>query len=217
MKSIWDAVSRFFGPSHNEEFAKLLLGLADTAVAGGKHFRQTAGQDLAGVIDYERKGDTIVASIQELLDNSFILRFDIPDCMRLTDDLDNVIDGLRKAAIHIDIYKHILTELPPDALRLVAVGEEMMVLVRDLVRMMGEPRLELARVRELANAVDAKESEADAIVAAAERKLVSEYSVPTRNRLEFIAWEKLYQLLEGVTDDANHCARQILSLARKEA
>ncbi len=217
MKSIWDAVSRFFGPSNNERFAAQLADLANTAVACGEHFRKTTGHDLPGIVAFERKGDDIVSEIHELLDNSFILRFDIPDAMRLTDDLDNVIDGMRQVAIHIDIYKRIIADLPSDAVRLVEVGQEMMVLVRDLVRMLAEPRLSLPKVREVAKAVDAKESEADGLVAAAERSLVASYSAPNKNRLEFIAWAKLYQLLEEITDDANHCARQILSLARKEA
>jgi hypothetical protein len=46
---------------------------------------------------------------------------------------------------------------------------------------------------------------------------VSQYIEATANHLEFIAWEKLYQLLEEMTDEANHCAELILSLARKEA
>jgi hypothetical protein len=54
-------------------------------------------------------------------------------------------------------------------------------------------------------------------VAAAERKLVAEYMPAGANRLEFIAWDKLYQLLEQMTDEANHCAKLVLSLARKEA
>jgi uncharacterized protein Yka (UPF0111/DUF47 family) len=72
-------------------------------------------------------------------------------------------------------------------------------------------------VRERARPIDEAESEADKVVAAAERKLVSEYIAPNANRLEFIAWEKLYALLEQMTDEANHCAKLILSLARKEA
>ena len=46
---------------------------------------------------------------------------------------------------------------------------------------------------------------------------MAEYSPAGANRLEFLAWEKLYNLLEQVTDDANHCAKLILSLARKES
>jgi uncharacterized protein len=217
MATIWNAFGRFFGPSQNDRFAELLLRLAEEAVACAAHFRTTGGQDLAGIIDYEHRGDAIVDEIHELLDNAFILRFDISDCMQLTDDLDNVIDGMRKVAIHIDIYKPVVGTLPPDALELFGIGERMMDGVRALVAMLSEPRLSLARVREMARTIDEAEAEADRLVASAERRLVAEYRPQNANRLEFIAWDKLYQLLEQMTDEANHCGKLILSLARKEA
>jgi uncharacterized protein len=217
MSTIWEAVGRFFGQSQNERFAQLLLQLAQTAVACAAHFRETGGEDLPGIIDYEHRGDAIVDDIHELLDNVFILRFDIADCMRLTDDLDNVIDGMRKVAIHIDIYKPVVLPLRPDALELFAIGERMMAGVQELVAMLSEPKLSLTRVRDRARTIDEAEAEADKLVAVAERKLVAQYSPPGANRLEFIAWDKLYQLLEQMTDEANHCGKLILSLARKEA
>jgi hypothetical protein len=217
MSSIWETLGRFFGPGQNTKFAELLLELADTAVACAAHFRRTGGEDLPGIINFEHDGDAIVARIHELLDNAFILRFDIADCMRLTDDLDNVIDGMRKVAMHIDIYKPIVAPLRSDAMELFAVGERMMGGVRELVTMLSEPKLVITEVREKAQIIDEAESLADRLVAAAERRLVSQYIEPTANHLEFIAREKLYQLLEEMTDEANHCAELILSLARKEA
>jgi uncharacterized protein Yka (UPF0111/DUF47 family) len=107
--------------------------------------------------------------------------------------------------------------LRSDALELFAIGERMMLGVRELVAMLSEPKLSLSRVRDRARPVDEAEAEADRLVAAAERRLVAEYAAPGANRLEFIGWEKLYQLLEQMTDEANHCAKLILSLARKEA
>src|SRR5262245_3517964 len=116
-----------------------------------------------------------------------------------------------------DIYRSLVVPLRPDALALFAIGERMMLGVRELVAMLSEPKLSLARVRDRARPVDEAEAEADRLVAAAERRLVAEYAAPGANRLEFIGWEKLYQLLEQMTDEANHCAKLILSLARKEA
>ena len=216
-KTIWDAIGRFFGPSHNDEFAALMSELAQTSVECAKHFRDTRGQDLAGIIEYERKGDAISDKIHEILDNAFIMRFDISDAMRLVDELDNVLDGMRKIAVHIDIYKPIVGELQPDALELLDVSERMQKQLKQIIGMLAEPKLTLSRVRDLASAIDDDESVADKIAAAAERRLVEEYRAPSANRLEFIAWEKLYRLLEEMTDHANHCAKLILSLARKEA
>ena len=145
------------------------------------------------------------------------MRFDIPDSMKLTDDLDNVIDGMRKVAIHMDVYKLHLAELRPEAVELMKLGDEMVNQLHDLVGMMGEPRLSLARVRETARLIDDGESRADRLVSDVERKLVAEFSQPTTKTIGFIAWHQLFHLLEQMTDDANHCAKLILSLARKEA
>ena len=217
MRNVWDAFGRFFGPSHNDQYAALLKELADTGVACAAHFKATGGQDLPGIITFERKADKFVDAIHELLDNSFILRFDIPDAMRLTDEIDNVIDRMRHAASHIDTYKAILGTLRPEAKELIAEGERTMMALRDLVALIGEPKMPLARVRELQKAINESESAADLIINRAERQLVAEYVSPATSHLEFIAWDKLYQLLEEMTDDAKRCGKLILSLARKEA
>jgi uncharacterized protein len=209
--------SGLFGPSHNDRYAELMTALADKAVECVKHFNATDGKDLAGVIAFERQGDKLVDQVHEVLDNSFIMRFDISDAMRLADELDNVLDGLRKTAMHQDIYKALLTTDQTDARELGAIAERMIILLRDLVAMLGEPRLRVQRVREVVTVIDDLESDADRITALAERRLVGEYSVPSANRLQFLAWKELYAHLEEATDHANHCAKLVLSLARKEA
>ena len=217
MGTVWDSFSRFFGSSHNDRYAALLLQLADTGVRCAAHFRLTDGQDLPGIVVLEREADKYVDEIHELLDNSFIMRFDIPDAMRLTDEIDNVIDRMRHAASHIDTYKPILSTLRPEAKELIAAGERTMKALRELIALIGEPKMEMTRVRELQKAINAAEGEADLIINKAERALVAEFSAADANRLEFIAWNKLYQLLEEMTDDAKRCGKLVLSLARKEA
>ena len=217
MRNVWDTFSRLFGPSHNDQFAALLNQLAETGVACAAHFKACDGQDLAGIVQFERAADKFVDQIHELLDNSFIMRFDIADAMRLTDEIDNVIDRMRHAASHIDTYKPLLGTLRPEAKELIAEGERTMKALRDLIALIGEPKMPMARVRELQKAINESEGAADLIINRAERALVVEFSSPTANHLEYIAWDKLYQLLEEMTDDAKRCGKLILSLARKEA
>lgn len=217
MRNVWDAFNRFFGSAHNDKYAELLIQLAQTGVACSEHFRATDGQDLPGIVAFERKADKFVDEIHELLDNSFIMRFDIPDAMRLTDEIDNVIDRMRHAASHIDTYKIILGTLRPEAKELIIAGERTMKALRDLIALIAEPKMPMTRVRELQKAINEAESEADLIINRAERQLVAEYSSPDASHMEYIAWDKLYQLLEEMTDDAKRCGKLILSLARKEA
>jgi len=210
-------LATLFGPSNNDRLAALLRQLSETVVHCSQHFLETQGRDLKGILDFEHKADALVDDIHELLDNSFIMRFDIPDSMKLTDDLDNVIDGMRKVAIHLDVYRLHLKELRPEALELMGIGDRMAKQLHALVAMLGEPRLKVAKVRELSRSVDEAEATADRLVSRVERRLVEEYSQANANAIGFIAWHQLFHLLEEMTDDANHVARHILSLARKEA
>ena len=210
-------LARLFGSTHNDRFASLLSQLAGIGVACAAHFRTTNGQDVPGIVAFERQADKIVDEIHELLDNSFIMRFDIADAMRLTDEVDDVIDGMRQATSHIDIYKPFLNTLRPEAQELMAAGERAVQALRDLIAMLAEPRLSLQRARDLARAINEAESDADKIIARAERSLVQEFSATTANKLEFIALDKLYQMLEEMTDDAKRCGKLVVSLARKEA
>jgi uncharacterized protein len=216
-KTVQGMLAAMFGPSGNDRYAQLLKSLSDMSIDCARHFRATEGQDKDGVIDLEHKADRIVDEIHELLDNAFILRFEIPDAMRLTDELDDVIDGMRKIVLHVDAYKIYLSKMRPEALALMDLGERMLVEVAKLIAMLGEPRLQLTQVRAVANRIDEMESEADRMVSDHERQLVEEYAAPGTNVLGFIAWHQLFHLLEQITDDCNHCGSLIVSLARKEA
>jgi uncharacterized protein Yka (UPF0111/DUF47 family) len=216
-KSARFAVGSLFGPSRSDRLVELFKDLSRTALDCAALFRATKGRDAKGIIEIEHKADRIVEQIHELLDNSFIMRFDIPDSMKLTDELDDVVDGMRKVALHLEAYAPFVSELSPDAMEVFALGEEMLRDIDSLIDMMAGPRLSLAKVREVTNRIDAAESKADQLVAAKERLLVAEYAAPGANAIGFIATHQLFHYLEQMTDDANHCANMVLSLARKEA
>jgi uncharacterized protein len=203
LKFVQSAWANLFGVSGNDRYAASLRQISKIGLECSAHFRATQGKDVAGTIAFEHKADRVVDEVHELLDNSFIMRFDIPDAMRLTDELDDVIDGMRKVALHIDAYQKFLGQMRPEAIELMSLGGDMLLL--------------LAKVRDVANKIDEMESHADKIVAVHERKLVEEFSAPGAVGLGFVAWHQLFHLLEQITDDANHCAGLILSLARKEA
>ena len=210
-------IARLFGTDYNDAFVAKLLLLADVGVECAAHFRKTDGQDLPGIVTFEKRADKLVDAIHELVDNSFIMRFEPPDALRLTDELDDVIDGMRGAATHIDIYKIYLADLRAEARELINAGERAIGALRDLIASLGTGPLSLDRARDLARSINDAESDADRIIASAERSLVIEFSSGDKNTLEFLALEKLYSMLEEMTDDAKRCGKLIISLARKEA
>ena len=212
-----NAVSQLFTRKRTPNFEDLLVQLADIGVECAAYFRQCSGQDLPGIIAFEKRADQIVDKVHELVDDTFIMRFDVADATRLTDALDDVIDGMRGAAAHIDIYKIYLAELRPDAIELIIAGERAILALRALVRTLQEGKLSTLRSRNLAAAINEAEAQADKIIAQAERALVSEFSKPDRNAIEFIALERLYAMLEEMTDDAKKCGKLIVSLSRKES
>jgi uncharacterized protein len=212
-----NVVGRLFGGTQNDKFVDHVIRLADVGVECAAHFRETSGQDLSGIISYERRADKIVDAIHELVDNTFIMRFDVQDALRLTDEIDDVIDGMRGAAAHIDIYKIYLAPLRQEARELIVTGERSIQALRDLLGTLSASSLSLTRSRDLAQAINDAEAQADKIIARAERNLVAEFSLAGSNTLEFIAIEKLYAMLEEMTDDAKRCGKLIVSLARKES
>ncbi len=173
-KSTRFAVGSLFGPSRSDRLVELLKELSNTALECAAHFRACKGKDAAGIIAIEHRADRIVEQIHELLDNSFIMRFDIPDSMKLTDNLDDVVDGMRKVALHLEAYAPFVSELSPDAMEVFGLGEAMLKGHRHSGRYAERPRLSLAKVREVTNRIDAAESKADKLVAEKERKLVAE-------------------------------------------
>jgi uncharacterized protein Yka (UPF0111/DUF47 family) len=124
-KAAWFPVGSLFGPSRGDRLVELLKSLSQTALECAALFRTTKGRDAAGIIAIEHKADRIVEEIHELLDNSFIMRFDIPDSMKLTDNLDDVVDGMRKVALHLEAYAPFVSELSPDAMEVFELGEAM--------------------------------------------------------------------------------------------
>ncbi|HRD75956.1 MAG TPA: DUF47 family protein, partial [Hyphomicrobiaceae bacterium] len=136
LKTMQGALAAFFGSSHNDRYAELLKGVSEVAIQCGRRLKETGGQDVASIIELEHKADRLTDEIHELLDNSFIMRFDIPDAMRLADDIDDVVDGMRKVALHIDGYKKFLSKMPPEAIELMSMSIDMMVKVDGLVAML---------------------------------------------------------------------------------
>lgn len=206
----------FRGPSPSDQCAKLLLELAKCASACAKLLHETGGADLEGIIRHEHTGDGIVRTLHQIIDNAFIMRIDKSDVTQLLSELDDMIDGMRKVASHIDIHKYYIETLRTEAKQLIEIIVFVSDEVKKLVTMLSGKRFSLLDISTSVHRLHDAESEADKILMRAEKMLISEFSQPHANVIEYIGWEKLFRLLERVTDHANHCGTIILSIARKE-
>lgn len=217
MLSITNIFERIFGRSQNAPLAELLSKQAGTAARCAAHTHKTKGADLQHITELEHEGDQLEAEIHEILDNSFILRFDKSDVTHLTAEIDDMLDGMRRVAKHMHVYGALLQTLKPEALELLKIIESMARTVEDLSNTLREKRLPHKRIQASVKALATAETAADRLLEKAEAALIAEFTVPGKSAIEFAAWNKLFRLLERITDSADHCGRHILSISRKEA
>ncbi len=211
-----DFLKRLFAPSPDEQCARLLSKLAECAVHAAKCLEQTNGADLKEITKYEHEGDKIVREVHQVVDGAFLMRIDKADITRLLHELDDVIDGMRKVASHIDIYRVKLHTLRGEAKELMRIIAETSGEVEKLVNVLREKRPSLSLVNDSVHNLHLSETKADRILMTAEKSLVEAFDKPNTDMLAYIAWEKLFRLLEQVTDSANHCGLIVLSIVRRE-
>jgi len=216
---LWDGnpLERFFGRSQNGPIADLLAQQPEIASRCSKLLRESSCKSLDEIIALEHEGDATEEKIHEIIDSSFILRFDKSDIGSLANSLDNILNGMRQVAMHVDIYTPHIPRLRPEAEELLQIIEQMTAQVQKCTGLLHEKRLPHKRVRELTRELIKAESRADAILHKGEAALVREYGIESGGALTFLAHDKLLRMLEHITDVANHCGTLILSITRKEA
>ena len=207
---------RFFGESQNARITQLLTEQADIGVRCARVLESSGCRSLSEVVALEHEGDKTEEQIHEIIDSAFILRFDKSDLGNLASGLDNILDGMRQVAMHVDIYVGHIPRLSPEAVELLQIISRMTATVKKCVELLQEKRLPYRRFRELTRELSKSEAEADALLHKAEAALVGVYSNGNHDMLAFLAHDKLLRMLENITDVANYCGSMILSIARKE-
>ncbi len=208
-------IERFFGASPNIRCGELLKQLASSAVECAEYVRKHNAANLAQVIEFEHQADATVRETHELLDTAFILRFEKADVTQLLGEMDDIVDGLRKVATHATTYHPRFAKLSPHACELLDTITVMVKGVAELVSVMIDKKTPIADIAAKVYAVSKHETRADEILARAERELVQAQGEKPLT-LDFTAQTGMLELLEDVTDHAHHCARLVLSMARKE-
>ncbi len=215
MIAVMSQLERFFGRSQNGTITDLLAQQADIAIRCAKALRESNGKALKDIIALEHEGDDVEQKVHEIIDSAFILRFDKSDIGNLSSTLDNILDGMRQVGMHVDVYSPHITEIRPETEELAQIIEKMTHIVSSLVKLLCERRIPLQNVKDFTRQLTKLESEADSILHRAEAALVKQYG--SSNALTFMAYDKLFRMLEHITDVADHCGTLVLSIARKEA
>lgn len=187
---------------NNIEGARLLEGLC-------KHFTGAEAQ-VARLHDLEHKGDQITHDVYKALNQTFIPPLDREDIIAIATSLDNVMDHIHEAGDAMSIY-NVKAPTPITcslASVIVACTQKVAVELPRLRSRSGMRKLEDGIVE-----IHRLENEADALL----RQGVYELFHEPHDPVEVIAWSRIYETMERVTDECESIADVLRGLVLKHA
>jgi uncharacterized protein len=187
---------------NNIEAAEALAGLC-------RNFADVEGV-AARLHDLEHKGDGIVHSIYKKLNNVFMPPLDREDIIAITIALDDVMDYIYEAADAMSIYN---VRRPTEvAGKLAAViGACTREVAKQLPNL--RQRRAMARIEEGVIEIHRLENQADTLL----REGVSDLFHRPHDPTEVIAWSRIYETMEQVTDKCEDIADVLRGLVIKHA
>ncbi len=167
------------------------------------------------IIDFEREGDKIEDEIRTIVDRHFDVGLDKNEVLNLASQLDSILDGSRKVAIHMRRHRtHLVFD--EQVKGLMGIICDMAQIITHLCH---DPKVArkmvFSEIKQKADELEDLESKADALCEAGKDWLASEGIEMNPN--VYRAQEKLYDMLEEITDSMNHCGTLLSHMARKEA
>ena len=160
--------------------------------------------------DLEHKGDEITHNVFEALNRIFMPPLDREDIIAIATALDDVMDHIHEAADAMSVYN--VQSPTPVACQLVAV---IVACTRQLVVQLPKLRNRrgMRQIEEGVIEIHRLENEADALL----REGVKDLFHRPHDPIEVIAWTRIYETLERVTDDCEEIADVLRGLAIKHA
>ena len=152
--------------------------------------------------DIERRADKITYETVSLLHSTFITPFDRDDIHRLISGMDDILDLIQDAAESMHLFD--IQTLPPEALRMAELLDACCSRVQSAVALLSSMD-NAARALELAQEIDAHESEADAVMRAGISKLFRE----EQDVRQLIKHKNVYEYLENAIDKCQDVANII--------
>jgi predicted phosphate transport protein (TIGR00153 family) len=187
-----------------DQHALLVAEGGRTAAELVRHYSDEGRRvELIGRIgDVERRADKFTYETVSLLHSTFITPFDRNDIHRLISGMDDILDLIQDAAESMQLFD--IQSLPPESLRMAELLEACCERVRSAVALLNSMD-NAPRALQLAQEIDAYESEADAVMRAGISKLFRE----EQDVRQLIKHKNVYEYLENAIDKCQDVANII--------
>ena len=199
--------SDFF--AHFEESAQNNVEAAKLLQEFCKEFKNHEEQ-VGRLHELEHRGDGIAHNVYAALNRVFMPPLDREDIIAITQALDNVMDYIYAAADAMSVYN--IKAPTPIACSLAAVivgcTEQVALQLPKLRKRSGMRQLEAGVIE-----IHRLENEGDALLRQGEMDL---FHTP-HDPIEVIAWSRIYETMERVTDECEEIADVLRGLAIKHA
>jgi uncharacterized protein Yka (UPF0111/DUF47 family) len=160
--------------------------------------------------DLEHKGDDIIHGVYEALNRTFMPPLDREDIIAIATALDDVMDHIYEAADAMCIYN--IQAPTPIAISLVAL---IVACTQQLAQQLPKlrSRSSMRQLEEGVIEIHRLENEGDALL----REGVKELFHQPQDPIRVIAWSRIYETMERVTDDCEEIADVLRGLVIKHA
>ena len=210
------ALVTFFGNKDNAAVAKHLRELSAASRECATELHRGSSMNLDTITDYEHAGDDALEALSLALERSFILQETLrkADATHLGHEMDDVIDGMRDVANHLNTYRGFLPELPRSCVSLIEIVYTGAHKLDKLVVALTDGRIDFRSMNRLRTDISQLERDADTIKRDEISRLVNHEHFDDFRAYE--AQRDLINRLEGITDNVKHCAVIVMSMARQE-
>ncbi len=191
------------------EFADMIFR-ASSILKNFFETRTDAQEKLDILSDIEDRGDKLLITVMNNINNSFAAPFDREDIFTLCRDLNDVIDHIQGVMEKIVIYKA-TTNVDIYALKLVNALEKAAEEIKLAVKHLPEIRSRHATIIQSCEIIRAFEQEGDALYRSGVAKLFED----TENPVEIIKWKEIYEQLETTLDYCENVGNTIKGIAVK--
>lgn len=206
-----------FGNKNDEQVIVELRTLVTIVRKCSAKMKPGLSMSLRDIVADEREADKAHQRFTAEIERAYLLRRTLdnkPTTTSLGHQLDDMIDGMRDVAQHIDTYRKFLSVLPDGSTRLIEIIENMAELLVRLVSQLANGHIDLSAIIPLVEDISKLEREADEIKNKAQKAFVD--AEDPGDYREYLAKSGLIHILETITDHAKHCATTIRSMAQQE-